>query len=333
MLLRPALGAITRRSYPQCVSAAHPPHGAPGHQHHHLGPGHGVSPDADRGRLIVALALICGLMAAEIVVGILANSLALLSDAGHMLTDAAALGLSLVALQLAKRPAGGEMTFGLRRVEILSAQVNGITLLVLAALIGFEAVRRLLSPPEVEAGLVLAVALAGIVVNLLATLTLAGANRKSLNIEGSYQHILTDLFAFIGTAIAATVILLTDFQRADPIASLFVAALMLRSAYGLLRDSGRVFLEASPKNLDPEAIGRELAGHAGVVEVHDLHLWEVSSGFPSLSAHITVARDADCHRTRFELADLLERDYGIDHSTLQVEHEPERYLKIESSDA
>ena len=288
-----------------------------------------MSPDADRSRLLIALALIVGLMAAEVVAGIAADSLALLSDAGHMLTDAAALGLSLIALQLAKRPAGGEMTFGLRRVEILSAQVNGITLLVLAALIGFEATRRLISPPEVEAGLVLVVALAGIVVNLLATLTLAGANRESLNIEGSYQHILTDLFAFAGTAIAAVVILATDFQRADPIASLFVAGLMLRSAYGLLRDSGRVFLEASPKGLDPEEIGRELAGHEGVVEIHDLHLWEVSSGFPSLSAHITVARDTDCHRTRFELADLLEREYGIDHSTLQVEHEPEKYLKIE----
>ena len=292
-----------------------------------------MSPDADRSRLLIALALIVGLMAAEVVAGIAADSLALLSDAGHMLTDAAALGLSLIALQLAKRPAGGEMTFGLRRVEILSAQVNGITLLVLAALIGFEATRRLISPPEVEAGLVLVVALAGIVVNLLATLTLAGANRESLNIEGSYQHILTDLFAFAGTAIAAVVILATDFQRADPIASLFVAGLMLRSAYGLLRDSGRVFLEASPKGLDPEEIGRELAGHEGVVEIHDLHLWEVSSGFPSLSAHITVARDTDCHRTRFELADLLEREYGIDHSTLQVEHEPEKYLKIEPSDA
>jgi cobalt-zinc-cadmium efflux system protein len=275
------------------------------------------------------LALIVALMAAEVAVGIVAGSLALLSDAGHMLTDAAALGLSLVALQLAKRPAGGEMTFGLRRVEILSAQVNGITLLVLAALIAFEATRRLVSPPEVEAGLVLIVALAGIVVNLLATLTLAGANRESLNIEGSYQHILTDLFAFAGTAVAAVVILATDFQRADPIASLFVAALMLRSAYGLLRDSGRVFLEASPKGLDPEAIGRVLAGHEGVVEIHDLHLWEVSSGFPSLSAHVTVEPDSDCHRTRFELADLLEREYGIDHSTLQVEHEPEKYLKIE----
>jgi cobalt-zinc-cadmium efflux system protein len=300
-----------------------------GHSHADLGPGHGISPDADQGKLIIALALIVGLMVAEVAAGIVADSLALLSDAGHMLTDAAAIGMSLVALRLAQRPAAGVMTFGLKRAEILSAQVNGITLLVLAALIGVEAVRRLVSPPEVEAGLVLVVALAGIVINLLATSTLARANRQSLNIEGSFQHLLTDLFAFIGTAIAAAVILLSDFQRADPIASLFVAALMLRSAYSLLRDSGRVFLEASPKGIDPQKIGRRLAEQPGVVEVHDLHLWEVTSGFPSLSAHVTVESEADCHRIRLSLADLLERDYGIDHSTLQVEHQPEKLLKIE----
>ena len=304
------------------------------HSHAGLGPGHGVSPDADQSKLIIALALIVGLMVGEVAAGIVADSLALLSDAGHMLTDAAAIGMSLVALRLAQRPAAGVMTFGLKRAEILSAQVNGITLLVLAALIGVEAVRRLVSPPEVEAGLVLVVALAGIVINLLATSTLARANRQSLNIEGSFQHLVTDLFAFIGTAIAAAVILLSDFQRADPIASLFVAALMLRSAYSLLRDSGRVFLEASPKGIDPQKIGRRLAEQPGVVEVHDLHLWEVTSGFPSLSAHVTVESEADCHRIRLSLADLLERDYGIDHSTLQVEHQPEKLLKIEDrSDA
>ena len=305
-----------------------------GHSHAQLGPGHGVSADADQGKLVIALALIVGLLVAEVAAGIVADSLALLSDAGHMLTDAAAIGMSLVALRLAQRPAAGVMTFGLKRAEILSAQVNGITLLVLAGLIGVEAVRRLVSPPEVEAGLVLVVALGGIVINLLATSTLARANRQSLNIEGSFQHLVTDLFAFIGTAIAAGVILLSDFQRADPIASLFVAALMLRSAYGLLRDSGRVFLEASPKGIDPQAIGRTLAEQPGVVEVHDLHLWEVTSGFPSLSAHVTVESEADCHRIRLSLADLLERDYGIDHSTLQVEHQPEKLLKIEDrSDA
>jgi cobalt-zinc-cadmium efflux system protein len=298
--------------------------------HSHAGHSHGASADADRGKLRIALALILGFMAAEVVTGIVANSLALLSDAAHMLTDAAAIGLSLVAIRLARRPAEGRMTFGFKRVEILSAQANGITLLVLAAIIAIEGVRRLFDPPTVDGGLMLAVALAGIVVNLAATATLARANRRSLNIEGSFQHLLTDLFAFVGTAIAATAILLTGFDQADSIASLLVAALMLRSAYGLLRDSGRIFLEASPKGIDPERIGRRMAEQAGVVEVHDLHVWEVTSQFPALSAHVIVARDADCHRARLELAELIEREFEIHHTTLQVEHEPERLLQVES---
>jgi cobalt-zinc-cadmium efflux system protein len=293
------------------------------------GHSHGVSADADRGKLLIALGLILGFMAAEVVTGIIANSLALLSDAAHMLTDAAAIGLALVAIKLARRPAEGKMTFGLKRVEILSAQANGITLLVLAALIAIEAVSRLVSPPTVEGGLILVVALVGIAVNLTATATLARANRESLNVEGSFQHILTDLFAFIGTAIAAAVILLTGFDRADAIASLVVAGLMLRSAYGLLRDSGRIFLEASPKGIDPERIGRLMAEQDGVVEVHDLHVWEVTSEFPALSAHVTVGREVDCHRTRLELAELIERQFDIHHTTLQVEHEPQRLVQIQ----
>jgi cobalt-zinc-cadmium efflux system protein len=297
--------------------------------HSHAGHSHGVSADADRAKLRIALALILGFMAAEVVTGIIANSLALLSDAAHMLTDAAAIALSLVALRLAERPAGGTMTFGLKRVEILSAQVNGITLLVLAALIAIEGVRRLFDPPGVDGSLVLVVALAGVVVNVAATAVLARANRQSLNVEGSFQHLLTDLYAFIGTALAAAVILLTGFDQADAIASLLVAALMLYSAYGLLRDSGRVFLEASPNGLDPELIGRRMAAQPGVTEVHDLHVWEVTSQFPALSAHVIVAPDADCHRARLELAELIEREFDIHHTTLQVEHEPERIVQIE----
>jgi cobalt-zinc-cadmium efflux system protein len=297
--------------------------------HSHAGHSHGASADADRGKLRIALALILGFMVAEVATGILANSLALLSDAAHMLTDAAAIGLSLVAIRLAARPAEGRMTFGLKRVEILSAQANGVALLVLAAIIAVEAVRRLFDNPDVEGGLMLAVALAGIVVNLAATATLARANRRSLNVEGSFQHLLTDLFAFVGTAIAAAVILLTGFDRADAIASLLVAGLMLRSAYGLLRDSGRIFLEASPKGIDPERIGHRMAAQPGVVEVHDLHVWEVTSEFPALSAHVTVAQDTDCHRARLELAELIEREFDIHHTTLQVEHEPERLVQIE----
>ena len=238
-----------------------------------------------------------------------------------MLTDAGAIGFSLVAIRLAQRPAEGAMTFGLKRAEILSAQANGITLLILALFIVFEAIHRLVSPPDVHAGLVLAVALFGVAVNLVASWTLSRANRESLNVEGSYQHILTDLFAFIGTAIAAVVILLTGFDRADAIASLAVAALMLRSSYGLLRASGRIFLEAAPEGIDPNQIGNALLEEPGVIQVHDLHVWEVTSGFPALSAHVLVKQEADCHQARFHLAHLLAERFGIEHSTLQVEHE------------
>ena len=302
---------------------------ADSHAHSHAGHGHGIGADADRGRLLLALAVILAFMAVEVVAGIAANSLALLSDAAHMLTDAAAIGLSLVALRLSRRPPGGAMTFGLKRVEILSAQVNGVGLLVLAALIAVEGVRRLLDPPEVEGGLVLIVAVAGIGVTLAATMILAGANRRSLNIEGSYQHIVVDLYAFLGTAVAGAAILLTGFEQADPIASILVAALMLRSAFGLLRDSGRIFLEAAPRGIDPDAVGRRTAEHPGVVEVHDLHVWEVTSEFPSLAAHVIVAPDADCHMARLELGELLEREFGLRHTTLQVEHRPEPLVQIE----
>jgi cobalt-zinc-cadmium efflux system protein len=281
-----------------------------------------VSADADSRKLAVALGLILGFMALEVVAGLLAGSLALLSDAGHMLTDAAAIGLSLIAIRLAARPAQGVMTYGLKRVEILSAQANGVTLLVLGLLILFEGVRRLIDPPAVKGGVVLAVALVGVVVNLAATWTLAKANRQSLNVEGSFQHILTDLYAFIATAIAGAVVLWTGWLRADALASLLVAALMLRAAYGLLRDSGRIFLEAAPSDLDPSVIGNALVAESCVAEVHDLHVWEISSGFPALTAHVLVSPDCDCHATRRRLADLLEERFGIGHTTLQVDHAP-----------
>jgi cobalt-zinc-cadmium efflux system protein len=265
----------------------------------------------------------------EITTGVIARSLALLADAGHMLTDAAAIGFSLVAVRLAQRPAKGAMTYGLKRVEILSAQANGVTLLVLAGFIVYEAIRRLVSPPNVRGGLILAIALVGIAVNLTATWTLAKANRRSLNVEGSFQHIVTDLYAFIGTAIAAVIILTTGFDRADPLVSLLVAVLMLRSAYGLLRDSGRVFLEAAPKGLDPQEIGRAMAALPEVREVHDLHVWEVTSGFPALSAHVLVAAQANCHQTRRQIEGLLHKRFSLEHTTLQVDHEGGELLEIE----
>ena len=298
-----------------------------GHHHHH-GHAHGES---DSRRLAIALALIVGFMCVEVVVGILADSLALLSDAAHMLTDAGALALALVAIRLTRRPAAGAMTYGLGRSEIVAAAINGTTLLVLGLLFVFESVRRLIDPHPVEGAAVLIVAVVGIVVNLVATWILAGANRDSLNIEGAFQHILTDLAAFIATAVAGAVILLTGYERADGIAAMFVAVLMLRAAYYLLRESGRVFLEAAPRGLDPEAIGRRMAAQPGVTEVHDLHIWEVTSGFPAMSAHVLVGRDRDCHDARRELEAVLHDEFGIEHTTLQVDHEGGELLEIELS--
>jgi len=298
------------------------------HDHHHHGPMRPSGP-GERRRLWIALSLILGFMAVEVVAGILASSLALLSDAAHMLTDAAAIALALVAARLADRPPAGGFTFGLKRAEILSAQVNGATLVALAAVILFEGVRRLIDPPDVEGAIVLVVAIAGVIVNLAATWVLAGADRSKLNVEGAFQHVLTDLFAFVATAIAGAVILVTGFGEADGIAALLVAALMLRSGYGLLRDSGRVLLEASPRDLDPEEIGNALAAERHVVEVHDLHVWEVTSGMPSLSAHVTVKAGCDAQVHRRQLADFLRDRFGIDHTTLQVESRHEGPLEIE----
>jgi len=273
---------------------------------------------ADRRPLALALVLIVGLMAGEIVFGVVAGSLALMADAGHMLTDAAALGLALAAASFAGRPARGRWTFGFRRLEILAAHVNGITLVVVGVVIVYTAIRRLVDPPTVRGGLVLVVALAGIAVNLAATALLRAPSRKSLNIRGAFLHVVTDLAAFAGTALAGGLVLATGWDRFDPIASLLVAALIFWSSFSLLRESTRILLEVSPD--EPHEIAGEMLGVPGVVEVHDLHVWTVGSGFPSASAHVLVEPGADCHAIRLELANLLGERFGLSHSTLQVEH-------------
>lgn len=290
---------------------------------------HAISPDADGRRLLGALAVILAFMTVEVVAGIIAGSLALLSDAAHMLTDAGALALSLVALRLAQRPAAGAMTFGLKRAEILSALVNGVTLAVLGMLILVEAVRRLIEPSEVEGAIVLVVALAGILVNVLAAWLIAGAERRSLNVEGSLQHILTDLYAFIATAVAGALILLTGAVALDAIASLIVAALMWRAAWSLVRDSGRILLEGAPRGIDPGEIGRAMLEHECVTEVHDLHVWELTSDFPALSAHVLVGPEDDCHGARLAVETMLAERFAIQHTTLQMEHsQPAELLSI-----
>jgi len=279
---------------------------------------HPHEPADARRPLALALALIVGLMVGEVVFGVVAGSLALLADAGHMLTDAAALGLALVAASLGGRPARGRWTFGFRRLEILAAHVNGITLALVGVLIVYTAIQRLVNPPTVRGGVLLVVALAGIAVNLVAAALLQRPSRESLNIRGAFLHVATDLAAFVGTAVAGALILATGWDRFDPIASLVVAGLIFWSSFSLLRESTRILLEVAPD--EPREVAGEMLAVPGVVEVHDLHVWTVGSGFPSVSAHVLVEPGADCHAIRLQLASLLRDRFGLSHSTLQVEH-------------
>jgi cobalt-zinc-cadmium efflux system protein len=272
-------------------------------------------------------------MAAEIAAGLAASSLALLADAGHLLTDAAALGFALFASAMAARPAAGRWTYGYSRLEILAAQANGITLGLLALWVVWSAIHRLIDPRDVRGGLVLAVALAGVAVSLAASWVLARSSRESLNVRGAFLHVLTDVAAFGGTAIAGALILITGWDRFDPLASLGVAALMLWSSVQLLRESTLIFLERAPSDADPETIGRALVSDPDVVEVHDLHVWTVTSGFPSFSAHVLVRPDADCHAARRRLEQILAERFGLTHTTLQVDHAEPRTSTVELGDA
>jgi cobalt-zinc-cadmium efflux system protein len=285
---------------------------------------HGPAPGADARWLSGALALILAFMAGEVVAGLTAHSLALISDAAHMLTDAASIALVLITARLAARPPTGGYTYGLKRAEILSAQANGITLVLLAIWLGYTAIRHLVTPPAVNGGTVLGVALAGVAVNVAVAMLIARAGGRgqprSLNLAGAFQHVVTDLYAFIATAVAGLVILATGFDRADAIATLVVVVLMLYAGYGLLKDSGRIFLEAAPAGLSPAAVGAAMADRPLVCEVHDLHIWEITSGLSAASAHVLVAPGADCHSVRADLEAFLSREYGITHATLQVDH-------------
>ena len=307
---------------------AHGEHGHAHAHHHHDGHTHAISVDADRRYLTIALLLIVGFMAVEVVAGIAARSLALISDAGHMLTDAGALLLSLLVIRMVQRPAGGNLTYGMRRAEVLSGQANGAVLLVLGLLVTYEGISRLISPPDVAGGVVTIIAAIGVVVNLAAAWVLAKANRQSLNVEGSFQHILTDLYAFLGTLVAGVVIILTGFDRADAIASLVVAALMFRSGYQLQRKAVRVLLESAPEGTAPESVGMAMAHVLEVVQVHDLHLWELTPGVPILTAHVLVAPKADCHAIRRGLEQMLRDRFEIAHTTLQVDHAHPQVIAI-----
>ena len=290
-----------------------------GHHHPH-GPS---SVGTDRRALILALVLLVGFMAFEVGAAVASNSLVLLADAGHMLVDVGAIAGSLVAIRLAARPETGSHTYGMKRAEILAAAANGVALLIVSALVTYDAVVRLVHPSHVDGAVLIVVAAVGVVVNLVATLAVSRADRRSLNIEGAYRHILTDLYAFVGTLIAGIVIVVGGFDRADAIAALVVVALMLKAAVQLLRPALHILLEATPEDIDLEEVRRHLLELPEVQSVHDLHAWTLTSSLPILTAHVVVTDDCfttgEAGRVLDHLQDCLSGHFDVAHSTLQFE--------------
>jgi cobalt-zinc-cadmium efflux system protein len=301
--------------------------GAGDHEHRHS-----ASTDADRRYLAIAFGLIVAYMVVEVTVSVLSHSLALLADAGHMLTDAGAIAGSMWAMHLAERPSSPSWSYGLKRAEILAAAANGIALVVVGFLVGAEAIRRLVHPRHVHVVPMLTVALIGVAVNVAATAVIARANRRSLNIEGAFQHILTDLYGFVGTAVAAVVIITSGWERADPVASLAVVVLVLWAAWGLLRASGHILLEGTPETIDLDEVRTHLNELPEVIAVHDLHAWTLTSALPALTAHVVVTdaclQDGTAGRVLDHLQRCLADHFDVEHSTFQLEaashaaHEP-----------
>ena len=286
---------------------------------------HGHSHRARSSRALgLVLALTVGYTAAEIVGGLLTGSLALLADAGHMIGDSAALGLALGAAWLAGRPATPKRSFGYRRAEILAALVNGVALVAIAIWVFVEAIMRLDDPPRILAGWMLVVALVGLAVNMAAAGILVRVGEENLNVQAALRHVFADLAGSAGVVAAAVVVLATGWRQADPLAGMAIALLILASSWMILRDSVAILLETTPAGIDATEVGRRMAAAEGVVEVHDLHIWTITSGFPTLSAHVLVGRGDDCHARRRELEELLRGEFGIEHTTLQVEHAGER---------
>ena len=294
-------------------------HSHTGHSHDHSHGGHGHS-SADRRALTLVFTLTTAFLVAEIVGGLLTGSLALLADAGHMASDSAAIGLSLFAFWLSQRPATPNRSFGYRRAEILAALFNGMTLVAISIWIFVEAYRRFQSPPEVLGGWMMAVAVLGLLVNLAGANILARSEGGSLNLQGALRHVVADVFGSVGAIVASLVIILTGWVYADPLISALIGVLVLASSWTLLRDSVNILLERAPRGLDVKQVGRWMVEVDGVEEVHDLHVWEITSGFPALAAHVLVGRDRDCHDRRRELEKVLYREFGIEHTTLQMDH-------------
>jgi cobalt-zinc-cadmium efflux system protein len=295
------------------------------HDHSHLHSdgqgGHSHSGGTQNRRaLATALAITAAYTVAEVIGGLITGSLALLADAGHMLSDNFSLGLALFAFWLSTKPPTPERSFGYKRAEILAALVNGVTLVAISIWIFYEAYRRFQDPPEILGGWMMTVAVMGLFVNVAGALVLSRSEGESLNLKGALRHVIADLLGSVGVIAAAVLILLTGWLYADPLISVLIGFLVLGSSWKLLRDSVSILLEQSPPGMDAEEVGHSMVSVEGVEDVHDLHVWTITSGFPALAAHILVGTDEDCHELRRELEKIIYREFGIEHTTLQVDH-------------
>ena len=298
------------------------------HPHEH---GNGTRErEGNRRALAIVLALTATFTVVEVAGGLLTGSLALLADAGHMLSDNLSLGLALFAAWLAGRPATPERSFGYRRAEILAALANGVALVAISIWIFVEALSRLQEPTEVLGVPMLAVATLGLAVNAAGVLVLSRSGRENLNVEGALRHVIADALGSVGAMAAAGVIILTGWRYADPLISIAIAILILASSWTLLRDSTNVLLEAAPRGLNAEEVGRKMVAADGVTEVHDLHIWTITSGFPALSAHVLVGHQENCHARRRDLEELLAHEFGISHTTLQVDHADDHHASLQT---
>lgn len=290
-----------------------------GHSHSHID----LTSQSNQRRLVLALVITATVFVAEVIGGIISGSLALISDAGHMLTDTLALGLALVALRLARRAPTSTRTFGLYRAEIMAALTNGAILVLVAAYIVYEAYHRLLEPPEVRSGLMLIVAVIGLIANGVGIAILHGGSRHNLNIRGAFWHMLSDAISSVGVIIAAVIISLTGWNIVDPIVSLAITVMILRGAVALLWESSNILLEAAPKHVNIDRIVDEVKAIAGAKDMHDVHVWTITSGVYALSAHVLTddRHLGECQRIVDDIGDMLWEKYSIGHTTLQLECE------------
>ncbi len=298
-----------------------------GHSHDHAGHDHAGHDhahdhrDLGRRRLSIVLVITAGFMMVELVGGLISNSLALIADAGHMLSDVAAIALSIFALWFARRPATEQKSYGYHRFEILAAFVNGMTLVVIALLILWQAYQRIVSPQPVEGSLMLGVAVVGLMVNIAAAFLLHSSAGHSLNVRGAYLHVLSDMLGSVGAIAAGLVIIFTGWTPADPIISAIVALLILASSWRLVRESVDILLEAVPSHIDLGDVRGAIADIAGVEEVHDLHVWTLTSGYLAMSGHAVITDATHYKEVLRSIHERMHERFGIDHVTVQIEHQ------------